>query len=176
MISQINVESKENGATPVRNVEDDLFIEDIELGNMETPSTFLDSNFSLSSSAKVNTVVEGNKLNLENSKKNLCKNKKLKWVNLEKRITENQKNDIQWLQGIMKTLNKYLKNSLISLMIVTSMIPLNLPTLYAFVFNVKCGCENSTLTALTEFSYFVWFSLYTLFPILIKFKLDRLSQ
>ena len=90
MISQINGESKENGATPVRNVEDDLFIEDIELGNMETPSTFLDSNFSLSSSAKVHTVVEGNKLNLENSKKNLCKNKKLKWVNLEKRMTENQ--------------------------------------------------------------------------------------
>ena len=152
MISEINrKESKEDGATPIRNVENDLFIEDIE-----TTSSSIDVNFSLSSNAKVHTVGQGNELNTEN------------------RLTENQKNDIQWLPGIMKTLNKYLKNALISLLIVTSLIPLNLPTLYAFLTN--SGCENSTLTALTEFSYFVWFSLYTLFPILIKFKLDRLSQ
>ena len=152
-MSQIIRESKQNGTTPLKNVEEDLFIEDIELGNMETPS--LDVNLSLSRSEKVHTVGQGNKLNLEN------------------RMTENKHNGIQWLPGIMKTLNKYLKNALVSLLIVTSLILLNLPTLYAFLTN--SGCENSTLTALTEFSYFVWFSLYTLFPILIKFKLDRLS-
>ena len=149
MISEINrKESKENVGTTTRNEENDIFIEDIE-----STSSSVDANFTLK---KVHTVCQGNELNLEN------------------RMTENQQNDIQWLPGIMKTLNKYLKNALISLLIVTSLIPLNLPTLYAFLTN--SGCENSTLTALTEFSYFVWFSLYTLFPILIKFKLDRLSQ
>ena len=153
MISEMNRKaSKENGATPIRNVENDIFIEDIE-----TTSSSIDVNFSLSSSTKVHTVGQGNELNLEN------------------RMTENQQNDIQWLlgTGLMKTLNKYLKNALISLLILTSLIPVNLPTLYAFLTNSEC--ENPTLTALKEFSYFVWFCLYTLLPILIKLKLDRLS-
>ena len=150
MIAEINrKESKENGGTTTRNEENDIFIEDIE-----STSSSVDANFTLK---KVHTVCQGNELNLEN------------------RMTENQQNDIQWLlgTGLMKTLNKYLKNALISLLILTSLIPVNLPTLYAFLTNSEC--ENPTLTALTEFSYFVWFCLYTLLPILIKLKLDRLS-
>ena len=159
MISEINRESKEKGATPSRNVEEDIFVEDIELVNIETSPSSLDVNVSLSSSAMVHTVGPGNGLNLENS------------------MTENQQNNIQCLNGtglIMQTLNKYLKNALISLLILISLPFLHLPTLYAFLTNSEC--ENFTLMAITEFTYYVWFCLYTFLPVLIKLKLDRLSE
>ena len=129
-ISDRNRESIENEGTPLRNVEEEIFVEDIEIG-----------------------------FNLENS------------------MTENQQNDTQCLTGTgmkMHILNKYLKNALISLLILTSLLFLNLPTLYAFLTNSEC--ENPTLMAITELNYYVWFCLYSLMPILIKLKLDRLSE
>ena len=145
-ISDINRDLKENGATPIRNVEEDVFVEDTEL-------------VTLSSSAMLHTICQGERFNLENS------------------MTENQQNDVQCLPGtgiIMQTLSNYLKNALISLLILTSLLFLNLPTLYAFLTHSEW--ENPTLMDITELTNCVWFCLCTLLPILIKLKLDPLSE
>ena len=130
-ISEINRDLKENGATPLRNVEEeeDIFVEDTELAT-------------LSSSAMLHTICQNNGFNLENS------------------MTENQQNDVHCLPGtgiIMQTLSNYLKNALISLLIMTSLLFLNLPTLYAFLTHSEC--ENPTLMAITELTNCVWFCL-----------------
>ena len=94
---------------------------------------------------------------------------------LEEFNLENELYDTQCLPeiGLIQTLNKYLKNALISLLLVTSELPWNLIALYAFF--TSSGCENPTLSVLSEITLYSSFPLHFFLPFLIKIKLDRLS-
>ena len=89
---------------------------------------------------------------------------------------ENQQNDIQCLPGrrILNTLNKYLKNAMLSMLILIAKLPWNLTALYGFITN--SGCENPTLKFWAELSFYCYAFLYMFLPYLIKIKLNRLSQ
>ena len=88
----------------------------------------------------------------------------------------NQQIGIQCLPGIsiLQKLNNYLKNSFISLLILSIELPLNFTTLYGFI--TGSGCENKTLILMYEISYVYAFSFYFFLPYCIKNKLDRLSE
>ena len=153
VVSEFYRESEENRSTRSGNVEDDMVIEDIELDNMETSS--LDVNVSISA------MVHENSQEIE--------------LNLKKHsMIDNPQNSNQCLPGLvlMQTLNKYL--ALISLLILGSQIPWNLTNLYGFITN--SGCENPTFRVMTEVSCYGLFCLNIFLPILVKIKLDRLSE
>ena len=75
---------------------------------------------------------------------------------------------------IMKTIQKYLKNTLLSLLIMTSQLPWYSTAIYAFITN--SGCENPTTKIMLEISEYGLLILNILLPYLIKLKLDRLSE
>ena len=92
-------------------------------------------------------------------------------------MSENQQNPIGCVPGmnmILKTIKKYMKNTMISLLILTTAIPLKLTLVYGFITN--SGCENHTVKAMIEMSECGWYLFNTLLPLLIKLKLDRLSE
>ena len=91
-------------------------------------------------------------------------------------LTEYQQNEIPCLPGIaiIQTLNKYLKNCLISLLFLTSEFPWCLTGVYAFISN--SGCENTDFKIMAEISFLFQCISYLFLPILIKKKLDRLSK
>ena len=92
-------------------------------------------------------------------------------------MSENQQNPTGCVPGmnmILKTIQKYMKNTMISLLILTTTLPMNSVFLYGFITN--SGCENHTIKAITEICETCWFLLNILLPFLIKLKLDRLSQ
>ena len=91
-------------------------------------------------------------------------------------MTEYQQNEIPCLPGIaiIQTLNKYLKNALISLLILTSELPWYFTGLYAFISN--SGCDNADFRIMAEISFLYQCISYLFLPILIKKKLDRLSE
>ena len=90
--------------------------------------------------------------------------------------SESHQKDSLCLPGkhIIQTLNKYLKNTLISLVILITQVPLILTALWGFTQNL--GCENQTFKFMSNFSIYFWFSSFTFLPFLIKIKLDRLSK
>ena len=75
---------------------------------------------------------------------------------------------------IMKTIEKYMKNTMISLVILTSQLLFSLPAWYGFI--TSSGCEDSTIKAMAEMSEYGWYMLTIFTPLLIKLKLDRLSE
>ena len=80
------------------------------------------------------------------------------------------------INTIMKTIEKYLKNTMISLAILTSQLLFGLPAWYGFI--TDSGCENPTIKALAEICEYCWYILYVnhFLPLLVKFKLERLSE
>ena len=93
--------------------------------------------------------------------------------------SENQQNQIgcvplpSGMNMILKTIQKYLKNTAISLLIVTCLIPEDLLFIYGFIKN--SGCEDPIIRTLAEISEYGFF-MYIILPFLIKLRLDRLSE
>ena len=75
---------------------------------------------------------------------------------------------------IMKTIEKYLKNTMISLTILSSQLLFCLPAWYGFI--TDSGCEDPTIEVLAEMSEYGWYMLIILTPFLIHLKLERLSE
>ena len=75
---------------------------------------------------------------------------------------------------IVKTIQKYLKNTLLSLLIMTSQLPWYSTAMYALLTN--SGCEDPTIKIMLEISEYGLLILNILLPYLIKLKLDRLSE
>ena len=75
---------------------------------------------------------------------------------------------------IMKTIHKYLKNTMISLLILTSLLPWYSTGLYGLITN--SGCEDPTIKTMAEMSEYGYYMLTIFLPVLIKLKLDRLSE
>ena len=75
---------------------------------------------------------------------------------------------------IMKTIQKYMKNTMISLLILTCLLPWYLTGLYGFITN--SGCEDPKVKVMAEISEYGWIMLNIFLPLLIKLKLDRLSE
>ena len=147
--------SEGNQETHARNVEDDIIVQDIELVRIETPQ--------LSSDQVSTRVRSGERSQLSNTDWN------------DQTATANQQ--IPCLPGIgvvIEILNKYLKNTLMSLLILSSELPLYLTAMYGFITN--SGCENPTFMLMSEISYCSIFMFDIFLPFLIKLKLDRLSQ
>ena len=90
---------------------------------------------------------------------------------------ENQQNSTGCVPGInmiLETIQKYMKNTMISLLILTTTLPLNLVSVYGFFTNT--GCENHNIKAIVEISEFGLYLWFFVLPLLIKLKLDRLSE
>ena len=66
-----------------------------------------------------------------------------------------------------------MKNTLISLIILTSQLPLCLLVWYWFF--TDSGCEIPAIRAMAEVAEYFWYLFTILTPLLIKLKLDRLS-
>ena len=75
---------------------------------------------------------------------------------------------------IMKTIHKYLKNTMISLLILTSLLPSFSTGLYGFITNL--GCEDPTIKTMAEMSEYGCYVLTIFLPVFIKLKLDRLNE
>ena len=78
------------------------------------------------------------------------------------------------LNMIFRTIQKYTKNTMISLLISTFTLPWCLASFFGFITN--SGCEDPTIKVMVDISEFCWLMLSMLLPIMIKLKLDRLSQ
>ena len=99
---------------------------------------------------------------------------------VEQQQIEDQQNQIgcvpvplPGLNMIMKTIQKYMKNTLISLLILTSQLPWCLTSWYWFF--TDSGCEIPAIKAMLEVAEYFWYLFIILTPLLIKLKLDRLS-
>ena len=75
---------------------------------------------------------------------------------------------------IMKTIQKYMKNTMISLIILTCSLPWYSTLMWGIITN--SGCENTSIKFMVEMSEYGWYILTILLPLFIKLKLDRLSQ
>ena len=151
-ISELNRGSEENQETHSdNNGEDDIAIEDSELVNIETRPS--------SDQVSFGVMIHENK-------------------NLEK--TREERTEIPpnlCLQGVgmmLQTLNKYLKNSLMSLLILSAQLPWYLTAMYGHI--TDSGCENPTFRFLLDMCKYYVLIISILSPLLIKLKLDRLSR
>ena len=147
MIFEINQETTRD------NVEDDLIVQDINPINVETSPSFPSNQ----------VMINLEETSLENDMNEM---------------TENQQYQVGCVpvpvNMIMKTIQKYLKNTLLSLLIMTSQLPWYSTAMYAFITN--SGCENTTIQKMLEISEYGLLVLNILLPYLIKLKLDRLSE
>ena len=96
--------------------------------------------------------------------------------NLENTMTENRLSTcLPGIGLIIQTLNKYFKNTLMSLLMLSYLLPTILTLLYGRI--TKSGCENPTFRFMIEINeYFLVFIADIFLPYLIKLKLDRLSN
>ena len=146
--SEHNRESEENQETPSRIVENDIVVDDIEFVDEGSPS----SSDQVSIGCMVHEISQ---------------------------VDGNQQNQINCLPGIgmmqlIQTLNKYFKNTLMSLLILTSQLPWYSTAMYGFITN--SGCENPTFRLMSEISEYSIIMFNIILPVLIKLKLDRLSK
>ena len=153
-------------------VEDNLIVEDIELANIERPvlnreEEEHDTPDTPSGNVEEDQVVETPSLDQLSIDRMIQEVGQLNIVN---------QNDIQCLPGIgvIQTINKYMKNALISMLILISHLPWNLTALYGFKTN--SGCENPTFRVMAELSFSFYCCVFLCLPLLIKIKLDRLSE
>ena len=88
---------------------------------------------------------------------------------------ENLQNSFQSLTGtsLIHKVNKYLKNTLISLLILMSQLSFNLTAVYGLITN--SGCQNPAFRVMSEVCNFVQLIFFISLPFFIKIKLDRLS-
>ena len=155
----IKRETEENNDTPFGNLKDDIVVDDIEI--VESPRAFETTTYldQLSIRGMIQEMSQLHELN-----------------ELENYSTEDPMNNGQCLPGIsiMKTINKYFKNALISLLILACEFPWYVSNLYGFL--TDSGCENSTLRSMSTLSFYYMWIFYLVLPFLIKIKLDRLSE
>ena len=135
--------SKINQEAPRETIEEDIVIQDIELVNMDN-------------SASTGQLQEINDINS---------------------LTRNQQNRIgcvplPGINMIMKTMQKYMKNTIISFLILTSQLPWFSTAWYGFI--TSSGCEDPTIKEMAGLGDYGWYLLTILMPLLIKLKLDRL--
>ena len=165
----INRESEENNDTPLGNLEDDIVVDDIEL--VEPPLENVEDNNIVDA---FETTTSLDQLSISEMIQQMSQSHELN--ELENNSTENPMNIGQCLPGIciMQTINKYLKNTLISLLILQGEFSWYVSNLYGFF--TDSGCENPTLRIMSTFSFYNTWIFYLLLPFLIKIKLDRLSE
>ena len=165
----INRESEENNDTPLANLEDDIVVEDIEI--VESPLENAEDNNVLDA---FEATISLDQLSISEMIQQMSQSQELN--ELENYSTEDPMNNCQCLPGIciMQTINKYLKNTLISLLILQGEFSWYVSNLYGFF--TDSGCENPTLRIMSTFSFYNTWIFYLLLPFLIKIKLDRLSE
>ena len=154
--SEQNRETEENQETLSRIVENDIVVDDIEFVDEGSPP----SSDQVSIGCMVHEISQVDE-DETNGK------------------TEIQQNKINCLPGIgmmqlIQTLNKYFKNTLMSLLILTSQLPWYSTAMYGFITN--SGCENPTFRLMSEISEYSIIMFNIILPVLIKLKLDRLSK
>ena len=154
-ISELHRESEENQENLAGNVEDDIVVEDIELVRIETPPQISYNQVSIG--VMIHEISEAN---LENNWNDQTESEQIQCLPRKNKM--------------IQTLNKYFKNTLMSLLILSSALPLNLTNMYGLITN--SGCENPTFMLMSEISYYSVFIFDIFLPFLIKLKLDRLSQ
>ena len=163
MLSELNQER------PRGFVEEDLVIQDIELDSVEvSPKVHVNQETTRqrgTSSSMDNVMIDEISQLQETNFENISN------------TTEIQQNPIGCAPGIdmmMKTIQKYMKNTVISLVILTCLLPWYSAVLYGLITN--SGCENTTVKIMEEISEYGWYILTISLPSFIKLKLDRLSQ
>ena len=150
--------SEQNHEAPREFIEEDLVILDMELDNIDT------------SPSMDNVIIESSQIQETNSENSMNASG----------MPRNQQYPIECvplptgINIILKTIQKYMKNTMISLLMVTSLLPANLLSIYGFITN--SGCENPTVRAVAEISEYGYYMLHLFLPYLIKLKLDRLSE
>ena len=75
---------------------------------------------------------------------------------------------------IMKTIQKYMKNTMMSLLVVTFLIPWYSTLIFGFISN--SGCKDPTIKFIAEMSEYGVYMVTIFLPLVIKLKLDRLSE
>ena len=142
--------SELNQVTPKENVEEDLVIQDIELASMENSSS-IDHGIQVIETCSSMDNVKIDEMG--------CVPIPLQMPGIDM---------------IMKTIQKYMKNTMISLLILTSLFPWYSTSLYGFI--TDSGCEDPTIKVMAEMAENGWYLLTICLPLLIKFKLDRLND
>ena len=197
-VAEVNTESGENHGNV--EMENPLVVQDIDQDNIEqhvlnrvseghdetpenaedeTPENLEDETPDETHENVVDVAVNDDIIEAASPMEQLSISKMINELNLE-----NGRNNITEYLGdvclpipgkcIIQTLNKYLKNALISLLILTSELPWYLTAMYGLI--TSSGCENSTLRLMSEFAFSCWYGFHLFLPFLIKIKLERLSE
>ena len=195
--------SELNHERPREVMEEDLVIQDIELDNVETPPSTDQLNVSETENQQkqlgCDTPSQGRLFTIEEAISDLDQietrqriesspsidhvmiNEITQEMNVNimnpSMISEVQQDPIGCAPGIdmiLKTIHKYMKNSMISLLFMTSLLPWYSTVIYGFISN--SGCENPTLKFMEEMSEYVLYMVVIPIPLVIKHKLDRLSE
>ena len=155
-ISELHRGFEENQETHEGNVEDDIVVEDVELVTTETHQN---SSEQVSIGVMIGEISQLPNTTSENTWNDQTYNQQIPCLEI----------------GLMiQTLNKYFKNTLMSVLILSSELPWYLTAMYGLITN--SGCENPTFMLMSEISYYSFIVSDICLPILIKLKLDRLSQ
>ena len=154
--SELHKGLEENQETHEGNLEDDIVVEDVELVTTETPQNSSDQ---VSIGVMISEISQLPNTNLENTWNDQIDNQQIPCIEIGL---------------IIQTLNKYFKNTLMSVLILSSELPWYLTSMYGFI--TISGCENPTFMLMSEISYYSFIVFDICLPLLIKLKLDRLSQ
>ena len=171
MLSELTREIEESHVTPSQNMENDIVVE--EIVSVESCSAFnnvldderVDENLTSTDQLSIGMVYQEisqeNTSNLENSRNGMIMTRKEQHIN-------------QCLPGInvMDSINKYLKNALLSLLFLIAQLPWSVTALIGFITNAECD----SFRVVSEICFYSFISSLTCLPFLIKIKLDRLSQ
>lgn len=183
-------QEENNEASTGEEVENVLVVEDIELVNnledeieipVESPSSIDQFEGQVENDLVVENIELVNNLDDEITVESPRSFEQLSVTAMIQEIsnlTDNQQNCIQCLQGpgisILYTLKKYMKNTLISLVILTIELPWYFTSLYGFL--TDSGCENQTFSIMLEICMYYVIGVAIFLPYLIKIRLDRLSE
>ena len=148
-----------NQVTPRGIIDEDIVIQDIELDRPSTDHMNITPRQSMETIPSMNHMI----INENNTDSNA--------------LEEVQQDPIECIPGInliMKTLQKYMKNTMMSLLAMTFLIPWS--SLFIFGFISNSGCEDPTIRFIAEISDYGVYIITIFLPLVIKLKLDRLSE
>ena len=138
---------------PIEIIEENLVIQDIELDSLKT-ATSMDHEISqIQEEANLENVTNSNALS---------------------EIPHDSFGCAQVIDMIMKTIQKYMKNTLMSLLHLTFLLPWYSTGFYGFITN--SGCEDPNIKVMAKMSEYGLYMVTIFLPLVIKFKLDRLSE
>ena len=138
--------------TPREIVEEDLVIQDIELDSMHISPSTTPNNVS-ETETQQNTIG--------------CDTPSLE-------VQQDTFGCLSVIDMIMKLIQKYLKNTIMSLLILVFLLPWYLTFTYGFISN--SGCEDPIIKIMVEMSEYSTFFVSIFLPLVIKLKLERLSE